>query len=290
MRDFRLKERTSRTLKNLNDRTGNAELGRRKLRNLCSFDDRRTPKGKHHANEEPGEEPSVAWCDTRNTHEFDRACPSGSAFDQPTTPSYHDIVFANQFDHNIPGQGHAACLHRLSAEDATLNETLCMSTIPSRLWTNLEPSSVPIRDGRTGYQGPPHSAARCPYDSHQALVCGEGSSADPENGLEVTFARHDVPACQRSTDLIRASRPTYDLSSPPANHPAEHSAMHYFNTVVAEDVSDVVASNFWKRSVRQVCQTEDAARQAAVALSQAYMEISLDVPRPRHPCAIRKRL
>lgn len=90
---------------------------------------------------------------------------------------------------------------------------------------------------------------------------------------ETQNIENPMPVFQYTTDpAMLSSIPLCRIPSPALRDTREEIAMQYFHDVVAKDVSGIVAVGFWERLVPQMCQLEDAARQAAIALSQAHSE------------------
>lgn len=82
-----------------------------------------------------------------------------------------------------------------------------------------------------------------------------------------------MPAYQYTADpALFSSLPLCRIPPPALRDTREENALQYFHSVVAKDVSGVFAVGFWEHLVPQMCQLEDAARQAAIALSQAHLE------------------
>lgn len=79
-------------------------------------------------------------------------------------------------------------------------------------------------------------------------------------------AYHSIPA----PGLL--GNPLHSISLLPSSSAHDQEALQYFQRVVVKDISGIVAIGFWERLVPLMCQMEDAARQAAIALSQAHME------------------
>jgi hypothetical protein len=89
-----------------------------------------------------------------------------------------------------------------------------------------------------------------------------------QNGQE---SDKPTPSCDDTTDLGITSMSLYSMSSLTSCDAREQSALQYFQCVVAKDVSGIVAVGFWERLVPRMCQMEDAARQAAIALSEVHL-------------------
>jgi hypothetical protein len=80
-----------------------------------------------------------------------------------------------------------------------------------------------------------------------------------------------TPSCDNTTSLGITNTPLYSMSSLASCDSTEQSALQYFQCVVAKDVSGIVAVGFWEHLVPRMCRMEDAARQAAIALSQVHL-------------------
>jgi hypothetical protein len=88
---------------------------------------------------------------------------------------------------------------------------------------------------------------------------------------DIQESEKSTPSCNSTTSLGMANTPLYSMSSLASCDAIEQRALQYFQCVVAKDVSGIVAVGFWEYLVPRMCQMEDAARQAAIALSQVHL-------------------
>jgi len=147
---------------------------------------------------------------------------------------------------------------------------------------------------RQSKTGEPGSEVELDQDNNIVL---HWNNSTPET-WENLYARHQQPPNQshdqelQSQQVVLRDSPKkipYSISSLPQVDTAERYDLHYFHSVVMNDIAGLVYVGFWDDFMPRLCQTEPVVRQAVVALSRTHADLAYN-GKLRHPPTLRDKL